>query len=112
MLTISSPRTRRKLPIGAEGLLFLPYLTGERTPHADPNARGAFVGLGLRHTKWHLARAIMESVCYGLRDSLEILREMQLPLTEVRAHGRRRAECVLAANAMRCLQHAAGEDGD
>jgi len=76
-----------KTPIGAEGLLFLPYLTGERTPHADPNARGAFVGLGLRHTKWHLARAIMESVCYGLRDSLEILREMRLPLREIRATG-------------------------
>ena len=74
-------------PIGAEGLLFLPYLTGERTPHADPQARGAFVGLGLRHTKWHMARAIMEGVCYGLRDSLEILRQMYLPIIEVRATG-------------------------
>ena len=74
-------------PVGAEGLLFLPYLTGERTPHADPHARGAFIGLGLRHTKWHMARAIMESVCYGLRDSLEILKELELPLTEVRATG-------------------------
>jgi xylulokinase len=74
-------------PLGAEGLLFLPYLTGERTPHPDPNARGAFVGLGLRHGKGHMARAIMEGVCYGLRDSLEILREMDLPLNEVRATG-------------------------
>jgi len=74
-------------PVGSEGLLFLPYLTGERTPHADPNARGVFVGLGLRHTKAHMARAIMEGVCYGLRDSLEIFREMKLPITEVRSTG-------------------------
>ncbi|MBE9566832.1 MAG: xylulokinase, partial [Proteobacteria bacterium] len=74
-------------PIGSEGLLFLPYLTGERTPHADPHARGVFMGLGLRHTKAHLARAIMEGVCYGMRDSLEILREMELPIEEVRNTG-------------------------
>jgi len=74
-------------PVGSEGLLFLPYLTGERTPHADPHARGAFVGLGLRHTKAHMARAVMEGVCYGLRDSLEILREMKLPIAEIRSTG-------------------------
>lgn len=74
-------------PLGSEGLLFLPYLTGERTPHADPHARGVFMGLGLRHTKAHLARAIMEGVCYGMRDSLEILREMELPIDEVRNTG-------------------------
>ncbi len=74
-------------PIGSEGLVFLPYLTGERTPHADPNARGVFMGLGLRHTKAHMARAIIEGVCYGLRDSLEILREMHLPIEEVRNTG-------------------------
>ena len=74
-------------PIGSEGLIFLPYLTGERTPHADPHARGVFFGLGLRHTKAHLARAIMEGVCYGLRDSLQILREMKLPINEVRSTG-------------------------
>ena len=74
-------------PIGSEGLIFLPYLTGERTPHADPNARGVFFGLGLRHTKAHMARAIMEGVCYGMRDSLEILREMELPISEVRNTG-------------------------
>ncbi|UCC68748.1 MAG: xylulokinase [Armatimonadota bacterium] len=73
--------------IGSEGLIFLPYLTGERTPHADPNARGVFMGIGLRHTKAHMARAIMEGVCYGLRDSLEILREMDLPIEEVRNTG-------------------------
>jgi xylulokinase len=74
-------------PIGSEGLIFLPYMTGERTPHADPNARGVFLGLGLRHTKAHLARAVMEGVCYGLRDSLAILREMKLPLKEIRNTG-------------------------
>ncbi len=74
-------------PIGAEGLIFLPYLTGERTPHPDPHARGVFMGLGLRHTKAHMARAVMEGICYAMRDSLEILREMKLPITEVRNTG-------------------------
>jgi xylulokinase len=58
---------------GAEGLLFLPYLAGERTPHADPHARGAFVGLSLRHDRGALVRALLEGVAYGLRDSLELL---------------------------------------
>jgi xylulokinase len=61
---------------GAEGLLFLPYLTGERTPHADPGARGAFVGLTVRHDRGALTRAVLEGVAYGLRDSLELLREL------------------------------------
>ncbi len=74
-------------PVGSEGLIFLPYMAGERTPHADPNARGVFMGLGLRHTKAHMARAIMEGVCYGMRDSLEIFREMDLPIEEVRNTG-------------------------
>src|SRR5207302_2003716 len=60
-------------PAGVEGLLFAPYLQGERTPHADPNARGAFVGLSLRHDRGALARAVLEGVAYGLRDSLELL---------------------------------------
>jgi xylulokinase len=74
-------------PVGSEGLIFLPYMAGERTPHADPNARGVFMGLGLRHRKAHMARAIMEGVCYGMRDSLEILKEMELPLSEIRNTG-------------------------
>ncbi len=65
----------RWLP-GAEGLLFQPYLAGERTPHADPNARGAFVGLGLRHDRGALVRAVLEGVAFGLRDSLELLRAL------------------------------------
>jgi xylulokinase len=61
-------------PPGTEGLLFAPYLAGERTPHADPFARGAFTGLSLRHDRGAFARAVMEGVAYGLRDSLELLR--------------------------------------
>jgi len=63
-------------PPGCEGLLFAPYLAGERTPHADPNARGAFVGLSLRHDRGALVRAVLEGVAFGLRDSLELLREL------------------------------------
>jgi len=74
-------------PIGAEGLIFLPYLTGERTPHKDPYAKGAFVGLSLRHTRAHLARAVLEGVAFGMRDSLEIIREMGVAIEEVRASG-------------------------
>ena len=62
------------VPPGSEGLLFLPYLSGERTPYPDPNARGSFVGLSLRHEKAHLARAVLEGVSYGLNDSLTLMR--------------------------------------
>lgn len=58
---------------GTDGLLFLPYLAGERTPHADPDARGAFIGLALHHDRGALVRAVLEGVAYGLRDSLELL---------------------------------------
>jgi xylulokinase len=61
---------------GTEGLLFAPYLAGERTPHADPDARGAFTGLSLRHDRGALWRATLEGVAYGLRDSLELLRAL------------------------------------
>ncbi len=61
---------------GTEGLQFAPYLAGERTPHPDPDARGAFTGLTLRHDRGALARATLEGVAYGLRDSLELLREL------------------------------------
>lgn len=76
-----------KIPAGCEGLIFLPYLTGERTPHADPHARGVFFGLSLRHTRAHLVRAVLEGVAYGLRDSFEILEEMGVPMEQVRASG-------------------------
>ncbi len=59
---------------GSEGLIFLPYLTGERTPYPDPLARGAFVGLTIRHTHAHMARAVLEGVAFGLRDSMELVK--------------------------------------
>jgi xylulokinase len=65
-----------KWPPGTDGLTFLPYLAGERTPHADPGARGAFAGLHGGHDRGALARAVLEGVAYGLRDSLELLREL------------------------------------
>jgi xylulokinase len=63
-------------PPGVEDLLFAPYLAGERTPHADPHARGAFVGLSLRHDRGAVVRSVLEGVAYGLRDSLELLRAL------------------------------------
>jgi xylulokinase len=75
------------VPPGAEGLVFLPYLSGERTPHLDPQARGAFVGLTSRHGIPHITRAVMEGVIYSLRDSLEIMRGLEMPIEQVRATG-------------------------
>jgi xylulokinase len=72
---------------GVEGLLFLPYLAGERTPHADPDARGAFVGLELRHDRGALVRAVLEGVAFGLRDSLDLLRALGVEATVARASG-------------------------
>lgn len=75
------------MPPGAEGLLFLPYLSGERTPHADPTARGAFVGLHHRHGRAHLTRAVLEGVAFGLRDSFELMQELNVMPDEVRISG-------------------------
>ncbi len=74
-------------PAGAEGLLFLPYLTGERTPYPDPHARGAFIGLTLRHDRAHLTRAVLEGVSFGLRDSFELMRGLGISADQVRASG-------------------------
>jgi xylulokinase len=74
-------------PVGSEGLIFLPYLTGERTPYPDPNARGAFVGLTVRHGKPHLVRSVLEGVSFGLRDSLELIKGLGVPIEQVRASG-------------------------
>jgi xylulokinase len=76
-----------EVPPGCEGLLFLPYLTGERTPYPDPHARGVFFGLTLRHGKAHMTRAVLEGVTYGLRDSLELMRALGLSIEQVRASG-------------------------
>lgn len=73
---------------GCEGLTFLPYLSGERTPHADPLARGAFVGLTLRHGRGHLTRAVLEGVAFGLRDNLALMAEVGLGVVgQVRISG-------------------------
>ena len=76
------------IPPGSEGLTFLPYLTGERTPHADPHARGAFIGLTPRHTRGHMTRAVLEGVSFGLRDNVRLLAEVGLPVPrQVRVSG-------------------------
>ena len=72
---------------GVEGLTFLPYLAGERTPHADPDARGAFTGLSLRHDRGALVRSVLEGVAYGLRDSLDLLVELGVQPERGRASG-------------------------
>lgn len=76
------------IPAGSDGLLFLPYLTGERTPHPDPLARGAFVGLTVRHTRAHCTRAILEGVAFGLRDSFELMKSTGLAkIDQIRVSG-------------------------
>ncbi len=76
------------VPPGSEGLLFLPYLTGERTPHSDPLARGAFVGLTVRHTQPHMTRAVLEGVAFGLRDGFALMQEAGLgQVRQVRISG-------------------------
>ena len=73
---------------GSEGLLFLPYLSGERTPHGDPLARGGFIGLTIRHTPAHLTRSVLEGVAYGVRDSLTLIRAAGVPPSQqVRVSG-------------------------
>lgn len=76
------------IPAGSEGLYFLPYLTGERTPHPDPLARGAFVGLTSRHTRGHMTRAVLEGVAFGIKDMFELIANAGLPDSfEVRISG-------------------------
>jgi xylulokinase len=77
-----------EVPAGSDGLFFLPYLTGERTPHPDPLARGAFVGLTVRHGFAHLTRAVLEGVAFGLRDSFELMKSAGLEtIAQVRVTG-------------------------
>ncbi len=66
-------------PAGSEGLFFLPYLTGERTPHPDPLARGAFIGMTSRHGRGHMTRSVLEGVAYGLKDSFTLIAQAGLP---------------------------------
>jgi xylulokinase len=74
-------------PAGCEGLIFLPYLTGERTPHADPDAKAAWIGLTVRHTRPHLIRSVLEGATYAMRDSLEIIKGMKVPIRQIRLSG-------------------------
>jgi xylulokinase len=76
-----------RVPRGSEGLLFAPYLSGERHPHPDPYARGAFVGLTLRHSLGHMARAVMEGVAFGMRDLLELLKPLGVNPSEAVVSG-------------------------
>lgn len=80
-------RMAESVPPGADGLLFLPYLTGERSPHMDPYARAAFVGLGLHHGKAHMTRAVMEGVAYALMDSYVLLKDTGLAPDTIRVTG-------------------------
>jgi xylulokinase len=76
------------VPVGSEGLQFLPYLTGERTPHPDPLARGAFIGLTVRHGRAHMTRAVLEGVSFGLKDSFTLIQNAGLgEISQVRASG-------------------------
>jgi xylulokinase len=75
------------VPAGADGLLWTPYLMGERTPHLDPHARGALVGLTAQHTRAHVIRAILEGVAFSLRDTLTIFRELNVPVNSIRLGG-------------------------
>jgi len=72
---------------GAEGLLWAPYLMGERTPHLDPSARGALVGITPAHRRAHILRAILEGVAFSLKDSFSIFEEMKVPVTQIRLGG-------------------------
>jgi len=75
------------VPPGSEGVLWAPYLMGERAPHLDPNARGALLGLAASHKRGHVVRAVMEGVAFSLRDSFTILEEMELPVGRIRLGG-------------------------
>src|SRR3974390_869022 len=75
------------VPPGCDGLLWTPYLMGERTPHLDPHARAALVGLAANHGRGHVIRAIMEGVAFSLRDSFSIFDEMHVPVSSIRLGG-------------------------
>jgi xylulokinase len=80
-------RAAEKVPVGANRLLYLPYLMGERTPHLDPDARGVFFGLSAIHTRRDMLRAVMEGVTYSLRDCVEVFREMNVNVSDMMACG-------------------------
>ena len=75
------------MPVGANKLLYLPYLMGERTPHLDPDARGVFFGLSAIHTRKDMLRAVMEGVAYSLNDCLSVFHEMGITINDMMACG-------------------------
>ena len=77
----------QSVPPGAEGLFFLPYLTGERHPYSDPYAKGAWIGLTVRHTRAHLARALLEGATFAMRDCLLVIRQLGVNATQIRLSG-------------------------
>ena len=105
---------RPTVPPGADGLIFLPYLAGERTPHMDPDARAAWIGLSLAHDRRHMVRAVIEGVAFALADSVDRMRGLGASRTALRGR-RRRAEPVwratVAAAARVRLQRLEAEEG-
>ncbi len=95
---------------GADGVLWAPYLMGERTPHCDPNARGALVGLAASHGRGHIVRAILEGVAFSLRDTFSIFAELQVPVERVRLGGGGSRSARVAADSGRRVR-AAGRYG-
>ena len=76
-----------KVEAGCEGLIYLPYMMGERSPILDPNAKGIFFGLSAKHTKYDMLRAVMEGVAYSLKDCYDVIKDMGIDASEVRASG-------------------------
>jgi xylulokinase len=80
-------REAAAVPVGSDGVLWLPYLMGERTPHLDPNARGTLTGLAASHTRGHITRAVLEGVAFSLKDTFSLFEEMHVPVTNIRLGG-------------------------
>ena len=75
------------VPAGSEGLVFLPYLSGERTPYNDPNAKGIYFGMTLKHERAHMIRSTMEGIVFGLRTSIEIFKDLGIEYHKIIASG-------------------------
>jgi xylulokinase len=80
-------REAAAVPAGSDGVLWAPYLMGERTPHLDPNARATLTGLAANHTRGHVVRAVLEGVAFSLKDTFSLFAEMQVPVSKVRLGG-------------------------
>jgi xylulokinase len=98
-----------KAPAGSGGLLWAPYLMGERTPHLDPEARGVLAGITASHTRAHVIRAILEGVAFSLKDTLSIFEEMNVPVGSIRLGGGGARAPYMAANSSRRLWARSGD---